>query len=88
MPPVQWKSREAPLAIEEFPILLVWPPPNGLNEYLHWVLLGLCTVPREDSATSTFEAVYTSDLVLPNQFLKILKTQCLGFHPVLPRHNT
>ena len=53
--------------------------PTGLNEYLPWVLLGLCTAPREDSVTSVFEAVYGSDLVLPKQFLKMSKTQCLVF---------
>ena len=40
-------------------------------EHLPWVLLGLRTSPREDSATSASEAVYGSDLTLPGQFLEV-----------------
>lgn len=58
-------------------------------QHLPWVLSGLHSVPREDSTTSSVEAVYGSDLVLPNQFqtpqdppnqfYKDLRTQCLDF---------
>ena len=68
-------------------------------EHLPWVLLGLCTSPIENSATSVFEAVYDSELTLPGQFLEVqdpptnlfyenLKNAMSGFQPVLPRHNT
>ena len=68
-------------------------------EHLPWVLLGLCTSPIENSATSVFEAVYGSELTLPGQFLEVqdpptnlfyenLKNAMSGFQPVLPRHNT
>ena len=68
-------------------------------EHLPWVLLGLPTSPKEDSATSSSEAVYGSDLILhgrflevqeppTNQFYKDLKNSMSGFQPVPPRHNT
>ena len=38
--------------------------------HLPWVLLGLHSAPREDSATFSAEAVYGSDLILPHQFLQ------------------
>ena len=68
-------------------------------EHLPWVLLGLRTSPREDSATSASEAVYGSDLTLFGQFLEVqdpptnlfyenLKNSMSGFQPVPPRHNT
>ena len=64
-------------------------------EHLPWVLLGLRTSPREDSAS---EAVYGSELTLPGQFLEVqdpptklfyenLKNSMSGFQPVPPRHN-
>ena len=67
--------------------------------HLPWVLLGLRSAPREDSASSASEAVYGSDLVLPHQFLqsqdppsnqfyKDLKDSMSGFHPVPAHHNT
>ena len=40
-------------------------------EHLPWVLLGLRTSPREDSATSASETVYGSVLTLPGQFLEV-----------------
>ena len=68
-------------------------------EHLPWVLLGLRATPREDSATSASEAVYGSDLILPNQFLIVqdppskqffeeLRNSMSGFRPVPARHNT
>ena len=68
-------------------------------EHLPWVLLGLRTSPREDSGTSTSEAVYGSLLTLPGQFLEVqdpptnlfyenLKNSMSGFQPTPPRHNT
>ena len=68
-------------------------------EHLPWVLLGLRTSPREDSATSTSEAVYGSELTMPGQFLEVqepptnlfyknLKNSMSGFQPVPPHHNT
>ena len=68
-------------------------------EHLPWVLLGLRTSPREDSATSASEAVYGSDLTLPGQFLVVqdpptnlfydnLKNSMFSFQPAPPRHNT
>ena len=64
-------------------------------EHLPWVLLGLRSAPREDSAA---EAVYGSDLVLPhqfplapdpeNQFYEDLKNSMSGFSPVPACHNT
>ena len=66
-------------------------------ELLPWVLLGLHTSPRDDSATSASEAVYGSDLTLEflevqepptNLFYENLKNSTSGFQPVLPRHNT
>ena len=68
-------------------------------EHLPWVLLGLRTSPREDSATSASEAVYGSDLTLPGQFLEVqesqtnqfyenLKNSMSGFQPVPTHHNT
>ncbi len=68
-------------------------------DHLPWVLLGLRSVPREDSATSASEAVYGSELTLPHQFLTVpdppskqfydaLKSSMSGFHPVPARHNT
>ena len=68
-------------------------------EHLPWVLLGLRTSPREDSATSASEAVYGSLLTLPGQFLEVqdpptnlfyenLKNLMSGFQPTPPRHNT
>ena len=67
-------------------------------EHLPWVLLGLRSTPREDSATSAAEAVYGSDLVLPhqfssaheppNQFYTNLKDSMSGFSPIPARHNT
>ena len=67
-------------------------------EHLPWVLLGLRSAPREDSATSASEAVYGSDLSLPHQFLTVpdppsdkfyedLRNSMSGFHPVPARHN-
>ena len=61
--------------------------------------MGLCTSPREDSATSASEAVYGSVLTLPGQFLEVqdpltnmfyenLKNLMSGFQPFPPRHNT
>ena len=61
-------------------------------EHLPWVLLGLNTSPREDSATSASEAVYGSALTLPGQFLEVqdpptnmfyenLKNSMSGFQP-------
>jgi len=66
-------------------------------EYLLWVLLGLHSSPREDSATFASEAVDGSDLTLPSQFLKVqdpptnlfyenLKNLMSGFQPVPPLH--
>ena len=60
---------------------------------------GLCTSPREDSATSASEAVYGSDLTLPGQFLEVqdpptnlfyenLQNSMSGFQPTPPPHNT
>ena len=68
-------------------------------DHLPWVLLGLRSAPREDSATSASEAVYGSALVLPNQFLSspdppspqfydALRASMSGFRPVPARHNT
>ena len=68
-------------------------------EHLPWVMLGLRTSPREDSATSASEAVYGSDLILPSQFLEVqdpptnqfyedLRNSMSSFQPVPPRHNT
>jgi len=67
-------------------------------EHLPWVLLGLRSAPREDSASSAAEAVYGSDLVLPNQFpitadppdqfYTNLRKSMSGFNPVPVRHNT
>ena len=59
-------------------------------EHLPWVLLGLRTSLREDSAS---EAVYGSELTLPGQFLEVqdpptnqfyenLKNSMSGFQPV------
>jgi len=68
-------------------------------EHLPWVLLGLRSTPREDSATSASEAVYGSELVLPNQFsstssdpssnrfFENLRSSMSGFRPVPVRHN-
>ena len=67
--------------------------------HLPWVLLGLCTAPREDSALSSAEAVYGSDLILlhqflqsqdppSNQFYEDLKNSMSGFRPVPSCHNT
>ncbi len=38
---------------------------------LPWVLLGLCSQPREDSNIASAQAVYGTPLVLPNQYLSI-----------------
>ena len=68
-------------------------------EHLPWVLIGLRTSPREDSAKSASEAVYGSDLTLPGQFLEVqdpptnlfyenLKNAMSGFQPLPPLHNT
>ena len=67
--------------------------------HLPWVLLGLCTAPREDSASSSAEAAYGSDLILPHQFLQSqdppsnqfyekLKNSMSGFRPVPACNNT
>ena len=68
-------------------------------EHLPWVLLGLRSALREDSATSASEAVYGSELVLPNQFsstsldlssnqfFENLHSSMSGFRPVPVRHN-
>ena len=67
-------------------------------EHLPWVLLGLRSAPREDSASSAAEAVYSSDLVLPhqfpltpdpqNQFYEDLRNSMSEFGPVPALHNT
>ena len=68
-------------------------------EHMPWVLLGLHTSPREDSATATSERVYGSVLTLPGQFLEVqdppinlfyenLKNSMSGFQPTPPCHNT
>ena len=44
-------------------------------EHLPWVLLGLCTSPREDSATFASEAVYGSELTQPGKFLEVQDLQ-------------
>jgi hypothetical protein len=64
---------------------------------LPWVLLGLCSQPREDSNISPAQAVYGTPLVLPNQFLSIDDTVTMNEFLVqinnilnnssLPRHN-
>ena len=62
-------------------------------EHLPSVLLGLCALPREYSATSASEAVYGSELVLPHQLLAVkyplsnhfyedLRNSMSGFRPV------
>ena len=67
--------------------------------HLPWVLLGLRSAPRQDSATTAADAVYGSSLVLPNQFLQAPEPPCQqfyedlreamsGFQPINPRHNT
>ena len=48
--------------------LLAWLASSNWCEHLPWMLLGLSSATREDSATCTAEAVYGSDLVLPHQF--------------------
>ena len=68
-------------------------------EHMPWVLLGLHTSPREDSDSSTSEAVYGSVLTLSGQFLEVqdpptnlfyenLKNSMAGFQPTPPCHNT
>jgi len=65
--------------------LHAWLASSNWCEHLPWVLLGLSSATREDSATSTAEAVYGSDLVLPRQFalasssLKTSGAWCLVF---------
>jgi len=79
--------------------LRAWLAAADWYNHLPWVLLGLRSAPREDSASSAAEAVYGSDLVLPHQFLQSqdppskqfyedLKNSMSGFRPVPARHNT
>jgi hypothetical protein len=44
-------------------------------QHLPWVLLGLCTAPREESAVSSAELVYGAPLLLPGQFISIRQLQ-------------
>ena len=66
--------------------------------HLPWVLLGLRTAPREDSATSAAEYVYGTQLVLPGRFLNTpeansekffqeLQKTMKEFKPIPARHN-
>ena len=68
------------------------------HSLLDTVLLGLRSVPREESATSAGEAVHGSELVLPCQFqssqdppkqlYKNLGSSMSGFCPTPASHNT
>jgi hypothetical protein len=68
------------------------------QDHLPWVLLGIRTAFREDSEFSPAEAVYSSQLVLPGQFINIaespspsflreLQTTMTGRPPPPARHN-
>ncbi len=69
------------------------------SEELPFVLLGLRAQPREDTGLSPAEAVFSAQIVLPNEFLqndefsvdtivkKIAKTLDVSA-PSLPRHNS
>ena len=86
-PSVQRHGGKVPQAVKEF-----LTSSSDWFEHLPWVLLGLRTSPREDSATSASEAVYGSVLTLPGQFLEVqdpptnvfyenLKNSMSGFQP-------
>jgi hypothetical protein len=41
-----------------------------LGQEIPWVLLGLCSQPREDTGLFPAEVVFGTPLVLPNEFLQ------------------
>jgi hypothetical protein len=49
------------------------------HDHLPWVLLGIRTAFREDSKFSPAEAVYTSQLVLPKQFINTAESPSPSF---------
>jgi hypothetical protein len=44
-------------------------PQRCVPSLLLWVLLGLCLAAREDNNTAPTQAVFSSSLILPRQFL-------------------
>ena len=61
--------------------------------HLPWVLLGIRTAPREDSATSAAQHALGTSLHLPGQFLHhdgfgtVVHRHLAGLPPIPPRHN-
>ncbi len=47
--------------------------------YLPWVLLGMRTLPKDDSAISSAELVYGAPLVLPGEFVDAAKPSAADF---------
>ena len=64
-PPSEWRCRTAP-----FPAQGVADAQTRHHlEELPWVLLGLCTMPKDDLHASTAELVYGAPLRLPGEFV-------------------
>jgi hypothetical protein len=94
---IQWVGRTVPQAAEGR--LAVRAATAYWHDHLPWVLLGIRASFREDSEFSPAEAVFSSQLILPGQFvdtteslspsfLEDLQTAMAGHPPPPTRHNS